>query len=129
MALTAFDHVNIRTINLDEMVAWYENILGLRAGDRPEFHVPGAWLYLNDNCVLHLIEADPAPREYCEDESLRMEHMAFRAKGMKEFIRHLEEHGVAYKLFPFEALKSVLVFMRDPDGNRLHVDFDAAGSD
>ena len=126
MALTAFDHVNIRTVNLTEMVAWYENTLGLRSGDRPEFPVPGAWLYLGDTCVLHLIEADPAPTPYADTESLRMEHMAFRAEGMETFIQHLEAHGVAYKLFPFDALRTVLVFLRDPDGNRLHVDFDAA---
>lgn len=129
MSLIAFDHVNIRTVHLDEMVKWYEKVLGLRSGDRPEFHVPGAWLYLGDTCVLHLIEADPAPTAHSEDESLRMEHMAFRAEGMKEFIRHLEEHGVSYKLFPFEALKTVLVFVRDPDGNRLHIDFDASEQD
>ena len=129
MTLLAFDHVNIRTANLEKMTAWYENVLGLRSGDRPEFHVPGAWLYLGDTCVLHLIEADPVPMEHSEDESLRIEHMAFRAEGMKEFTRHLEEHGVSYKLFPFEALGAVLVFVRDPDGNRLHVDFDAAEND
>lgn len=123
MPLLAFDHVNIRTVNLDIMVAWYEQILGLRCGPRPEFPVPGAWLYLNDTCVVHLIEADPSPQAYREGESLRMEHMAFRAKGMADFISHLEAHNVAHKLFPFKALGIVLVFIRDPDGNRIHVDF------
>lgn len=126
MPLTAFDHVNIRTVNLDKMVAWYEDVLGLRSGARPEFSVPGAWLYLGDTCVLHLIEADPAPMEHAEGESLRMEHIAFRAEGQDRFLAHLEERGVAYKLFPFEALETVLVFIRDPDGNRLHVDFPAS---
>lgn len=126
MPLLAFDHVNIRTIHLDEMVEWYERNLGLRSGPRPEFSVPGAWLYLGDVCVLHLIEADPEPMTYSEDESLRMEHMAFRAEGMAEFIAGLDANGIAYKLFPFEALETVLVFFRDPDGNRIHVDFPAA---
>ncbi|NNF90492.1 MAG: glyoxalase, partial [Boseongicola sp.] len=39
-----------------------------------------------------------------------------------------EDHGIAYKLFPFEALDTVLVFIRDPDGNRIHVDFPASES-
>lgn len=123
MPLTAFDHVNIRTVNLPKMVEWYETVLGLRSGDRPEFHVPGAWLYLGDTCVLHLIEADPAPAIHSEDESLRMEHIAFRAEGLEDFTAHLEEQDVTFKLFPFEALGIVLVFVRDPDGNRLHIDF------
>jgi catechol 2,3-dioxygenase-like lactoylglutathione lyase family enzyme len=123
MSLLAFDHVNIRTVNLDSMVAWYERILGLRSGPRPDFPVPGAWLYLNDTCVVHLIEADPPPQEHREGESLRMEHMAFRAEGMADFISHLEVNSVDHKLFPFDALGIVLVFIRDPDGNRIHVDF------
>ena len=125
MPLIAFDHVNIRTVNLERMVAWYEDVLGLRSGPRPEFPVPGAWLYLAETCVIHLIEADPPPTLYTEGESLRMEHMAFRADDMDAFVSKLEERGIAYKLFPFEALDIVLVFLRDPDGNRIHVDFPA----
>ena len=126
MPLIAFDHVNIRTVNLHNMTAWYERVLGLRNGERPQFSVPGAWLYLGECCVLHLIEADPAPQIHSENESIRMEHFAFRAKGMADFIAHLEECGVDYKLFPFDALELMLVFIRDPDGNRMHIDFPAS---
>jgi catechol 2,3-dioxygenase-like lactoylglutathione lyase family enzyme len=126
MPITAFDHVNIRTVRLGEMVAWYGRILGLRPGPRPEVSVPGAWLYLGETCVLHLIGADPAPMVHSEGESLRIDHIAFRAEDMNAFIALLEQHDVAYKLFPFEALNIVLVFVRDPDGNRIHVDFAAS---
>lgn len=126
MPLLAFDHVNIRTANLGAMTDWYEAVLGLTAGPRPEFDVPGAWLYLGNTCVIHLIEADPAPMVHAEGESLRMEHMAFRAEGMAAFLETLDARGTAYKLFPFEALGMVLVFLRDPDGNRIHVDFPEA---
>lgn len=126
MPLLAFDHVNIRTIHLDRLVAWYEQVLGLRSGPRPEFPVPGAWLYLGEACVLHLVEADPPPMVHSEGESLRMEHIAFRAEGMVPFLGHIDQCGVPYKLFPFEALDIVLVFIRDPDGNRIHVDFPAS---
>ena len=52
-----------------------------------------------------------------------MEHIAFRAEGMAAFLDHLDACGVPCKFFPFEALDIVLVFIRDPDGNRIHVDF------
>lgn len=126
MPLLAFDHVNIRTVNLAQMTAWYEDVLGLTAGPRPDFAVPGAWLYLGETCVIHLIEADPPPMVHTEGESLRMEHMAFRAEGMADVLARLDAHGIAYKLFPFEALGLVLVFLRDPDGNRIHIDFPEA---
>jgi catechol 2,3-dioxygenase-like lactoylglutathione lyase family enzyme len=127
MALLAFDHVNIRTAHLDGMVAWYENVLGLTSGPRPEFPVPGAWSYLGETCVLHLIEADPAPMVHSEGESLRVEHIAFRAEGMAAFLDHLDACSASRKLFPFEALDMVLVFIRDPDGNRIDVDLPASG--
>ena len=126
MPLLSFDHVNIRTVHLDEMVQWYAEILGLRAGPRPDFPVPGAWLYLGETCVLHLIEADPPPMVQEQGESLRMEHIAFRATGMKDFLAKLAANDIEYRLFPFDALEMVLVFVRDPDGNRIHVDFPAS---
>ena len=72
MALVAFDHVNIRTVHLDRMTRWYADLLGVRVGDRPESPVPGVWLHLGDVGVLHLIEADPAPMVFAEEESLGM---------------------------------------------------------
>ncbi|SLN36391.1 VOC family protein [Oceanibacterium hippocampi] len=128
MPLLAFDHVNIRTANLAEMVAWYEEVLGLTRGPRPPIKAPGAWLYLGDAAILHLIEGDPAPSAYSEGESLRMEHMAFRAQGLAAFIARLEEHGIAYRRAPFEAMGTVVVNLRDPDGNHIHVDFPATES-
>lgn len=125
MSILAFDHVNIRTVNLRELVGWYEAVLGLRVGPRPEFPVPGAWLFLHDTCVLHLIEADPPPAVYAEGESVRLEHFAFRAEGIDAFLALLRRLHIAYKLFPFDALGIVSVFIRDPDGNRMHVDFPA----
>ena len=35
MPINSFDHINIRTANLDAMVEWYAEALGLTAGDRP----------------------------------------------------------------------------------------------
>ena len=115
-----------RTVNLAAMVAWYDAALGIKAGHRPDFPVPGAWLYLGEACVLHLIEADPAPMVHAEGESLRMEHIAFRAEGMADFLANLKRIGTEYRLFPFDSAGIVLVFLRDPDGNRLHIDFTMA---
>ena len=41
MQLNKLDHVNVRTENLDAMVTWYTNVLGMRSGDRPNFAFPG----------------------------------------------------------------------------------------
>ena len=91
MPLTAFDHVNIITSNLDTMQTWYGEVLGLHPGPRPPFDVPGAWLYLGDMAVVHLVEVDETPKGY---DGVRMEHVAFRASGYQTFLDNLARHGL-----------------------------------
>ena len=90
MPLTRFDHVNVRTGNLDTMIEWYGEVLGLRPGPRPDFAFPGAWLYLGDDAVVHLVGIDKAPK--AEDPSL--EHVAFAARGMADFLDVLKRRAI-----------------------------------
>ncbi len=57
-----FDHVNVRTPNLQGMIDFYTEVLGLRLGPRPPFTFNGAWLYAGDQAVVHLVEVPEAPR-------------------------------------------------------------------
>ena len=41
MQIGKLDHVNVRTANLDNMVAWYGEMLGMNPGKRPNFPFPG----------------------------------------------------------------------------------------
>lgn len=56
MQVRRLDHVNIQTTQLNKMVAWYEEILGLRR-PAPVFPFPGAWLY-----------ADVIPALACQED-------------------------------------------------------------
>ena len=58
MGIERLDHVNVVTTRLDEMVTWYQTVLGLTLGPRPNFPFPGAWLYAGDHPVVHLVESD-----------------------------------------------------------------------
>lgn len=125
MPLTAFDHVNIRTEALDAMVAWYSEVLGLVTGARPDFGFAGAWLYLGDRALVHLVAVERAGRAG-RDGAVTLEHFAFRAEGLAEFRARLDRHGIAHTLDPVPGWPIVQVNFRDPDGNHIHVDFDAA---
>ena len=59
MPLANIDHTSIRTLRLEESREFYENVLGMTVGDRPNFDFPGYWLYLNDHAVIHLVGIDP----------------------------------------------------------------------
>jgi len=119
MRLRAFDHVNVRTANLDAMLAWYGDVLGMKPGKRPDFDFPGAWLYLGDQAFLHLVGVEPAPRSI----EPQIEHFAFRATGMAAFLDHLTGRGVDYRLADLPGFGITQVNIHDPDGNHIHIDF------
>ena len=121
MPLTAFDHVNVRTGNLQPMIAFYGDILGLHPGPRPPFRVGGAWLYLGDQAYVHLVETSAPPPD---TPDLKLEHFAFRATGLADFRARLDAAGVAHSVDPVPDFPMVQVNFRDPDGNHIHVDFD-----
>ena len=119
MELKKFDHVNVVTSNLQEMVDWYGRILGMKTGPRPDFNIGGAWLYLGDDAIVHLVELKK-PRQALEP---RLEHFAFTANGMAEFLERLKGENIPYTLDPVPGYPIVQVNLADHDGNHIHVDF------
>lgn len=123
MPIAAFDHVNIRTRNLKEMMAWYTDILGLTPGPRPPFPFGGAWMYLGDQAFVHLVDK-PAQKDAVLDNTL--EHFAFRATDMAGFVAKLKARGIDHSIDPVPEFPIVQVNFRDPDGNHIHVDFNSS---
>ena len=56
MGIGILQHINIRTGDLAGTVKFWEEAIGLKDGDRPNFQFPGAWLYSGDEAVMHLID-------------------------------------------------------------------------
>jgi len=114
------DHVNLRTANLDGLASFYRDVLGLTRGERPPLGFPGAWMYAGDQAVIHLVGVEPSPKP---EGALRLEHFAFSAHGLPEFLARLARLGVEFKRSRQAGTGNVVINLRDPDGNRLHVDF------
>ncbi|MEO1494206.1 MAG: VOC family protein [Pseudomonadota bacterium] len=129
MTLTVkrLDHVNVRTADLDRMTAWYETMLGMAKGPRPDFSFSGAWLYIGDDPVIHLVGVDAHPE--ADDPTLRLEHFALSATGLKALISRAEAAGEHCVVRRVPGFPIVQVNLWDPDGNHLHVDFDIAEAD
>jgi catechol 2,3-dioxygenase-like lactoylglutathione lyase family enzyme len=120
------DHVNLRTANLSGLVRFYEDAIGLREGERPPLGFPGAWMYAGEQAVIHLVSVGQAPSP---EGALRLEHFAFSASGLAEFLARLERLSVPYKQSRQAGTGNVVVNLHDPDGNRLHVDFPKSEAD
>jgi catechol 2,3-dioxygenase-like lactoylglutathione lyase family enzyme len=119
--LLGLDHVNLRTDDVGRMQAFYVDVLGLHVGPRPAFSFGGAWLYCGDSPVVHLVKVDRR-REPSDD--IRLEHFAFRARGLSEFLERLKTHGIASSIGYLRDFRVCQVNVRDPDGTHVHVDFD-----
>jgi catechol 2,3-dioxygenase-like lactoylglutathione lyase family enzyme len=122
MALKSLDHVNVRTSRLDEMRSFYREVMGMREGARPPFSFGGAWMYVADRPVVHLVQVTKPPSYQGE---LSLEHFAFAAEGLAEFLRRLGAAKIPYHITepPNAGIKQVNV--NDPEGNHIHVDFSA----
>ncbi len=119
MPLTALDHYTIRTSDLDRSVRFYAEILGLESGARPPFRFPGAWLYCDGRPVVHLVQRG----QKAGGETGAVDHLAFRANGLADFTRHLAERGVVFEESEVPGLGLHQVFLSDPDGVRIEVNF------
>ena len=121
MNLTRLDHVNMRTSHLPEMVRFYEEVLGLHTGWRPGFSFGGAWLYTGEQATVHLVEVAEQP----EVNQPQLEHFCFRAQGLRDFVTLLTGRGIQHRLVTVPDNHNTQVFLRDPDGNHIEIQFDA----
>jgi catechol 2,3-dioxygenase-like lactoylglutathione lyase family enzyme len=127
MPATALDHVTIVTKDLQASRDFYIGLLGLEEADfRPAFSFDGAWLKLGDVAVVHLIAADRGPSD---GTTLPFDHFALSATDIKAMRGTLEAHGIAYveRTPPGTTIRQI--FIHDPDGVRVELNFDAVAEE
>ena len=129
------DHVNLRTADVSRLVQFYVDVLELHVGPRPPFDFPGAWLYAGDRPVIHIVgmpilgmPSQPEPTATPQAQApgplpLRLDHFAFSARGLPDFLARLTALGVAHRTSRQPGTDVPIVNLHDCDGNRLHVDF------
>jgi catechol 2,3-dioxygenase-like lactoylglutathione lyase family enzyme len=124
MKLGKLDHVNIRTTQLTTMIDWYSNVLGMYNGDRPDFPIPGAWMYADGIVSVHLIGFE-GPAAVGSEANLKLEHFAFAATGLAKFEASLQAMEEQYRRSEVPSINLVQFNIWDPDGNHIHIDFPA----
>jgi catechol 2,3-dioxygenase-like lactoylglutathione lyase family enzyme len=121
MPVTEMNHFTVLTDDLERTRAFYVGLLGLREGPRPPLGFPGAWLYAGERPILHVIAGRPLPAE----RRGVLDHMAFSARGLGELVTRLDAAGVAYDLRRQAESNVWQLFVFDPNGARVELDFDA----
>ena len=136
MPLSHIEHFLLQTADMDKTREWYVKVLGMRVGPSPDFKFPVFWLYLGDKDVVHVTEGggkvSDNRKRYVGQESQAtsgsgaIDHLAFRATGLREMMAHLKSLGVDFKQRQVDDQGLYQLFMFDPNGVKIELNYSNA---
>ncbi len=133
MPLSHLEHFLIQTADINATRDWYVKVLGLKVGPSPDFKFPVCWLYIGDKDVVHITEGgknvSENRKQYLgqQSEALQgsgvVDHLAFRATGLKEMIEHLKRSRIEFKQRMVSDQGLYQLFLIDPNGIKIELNF------
>lgn len=137
MPVSRLDHFSIRTARLAETERFYTEVLGLTVGPRPPFDFPGVWLYQDNVAVVHVIGIDPSDasglKDYLGDKGMdsapgtgTIDHVAFVGTDVAALRDRFRAAGVPFRDRLVPALNLEQVFLEDPNGVMIELNFPTA---
>jgi catechol 2,3-dioxygenase-like lactoylglutathione lyase family enzyme len=123
MPVLQIDHVNIAgpPSLIEACRRFYVEILGLTDGARPPFRSRGHWLYADNHPIVHLTErgANGEPRP-----TGALDHVSLKCDALAEMMLRLTKQEVRFKLDEVPDRGTTQLFLEDPAGIRLELNFD-----
>ena len=136
MPITHLEHFLIQVADVEATCDWYEEVVGLKRGYTPDFKFPVQWLYAGDRDVLHVTqggrEVSDIRRRYLGQQSEAVtgtgviDHVAFRATGLKETLERLRSLGVPFKERMVSDQGLYQLFLFDPNQVKVELNFSNA---
>ena len=125
MSVGVLDHFNIRTRKLADTVRFYEEILGLENGERPNFAFPGAWMYSEGKPVVHLVDISPTGEQQKPDSGV-VHHVAFASRDFAGMKQRLQSRGMPFDTRQVPGGDLWQIFVNDPNGVMIELNYEAA---
>jgi glyoxylase I family protein len=124
MGIVGFNHYNLRAPRelMEQLKAFYCDVLGLTQGQRPLFNSFGYWLYAGEQCVLHLSEAQPDEARRT-DVTTTFDHAAFTCTDRPAMEARLKRHNVPFRTSGVPVMGITQLFLKDPAGNGVELSF------
>ncbi len=99
MKPTHIEHIGIAVTNLDESIAYYQNVMGLKCYAIEEVadqKVRTAFFKVGDTKIELLESTDPQGPigKYIEKKGPGIHHLAFAVDNVAESLKHAEKEGV-----------------------------------
>ena len=137
MPLSHIEHYLVAADDMERTRDWYRDVLGMQEGWHPDFGFPVYWMYLDGKDVVHIgrsaRHASDNQKTYlgrlAQDSGAgtgAIDHIAFRAKGLKQTMAHLRKHKVEFNERRANGQALYQLFMLDPNGIKIELNFDAA---
>lgn len=131
MPIEGLNHFSVRTPDMKRSRDFYVDVLGFVEGERPPFPFPGYWLYCGETPVVHVIGEDPGGeglQGYLGERSGgagagSLDHIAFSASDLESVRERLERRDVGYTERSVPLLGLIQLFVTDPDGITLELNF------
>ena len=101
---------------------FYCDVVGLTEGFRPAFERFGFWLYIGDKDVVHLIT--PKEGDDRSPHKSSYDHVAFKAVDYEGVLKKLKTLNISFEEKPIPGMTAHQIFLRDPAGNRVELNFD-----
>lgn len=121
------DHINIRTEHMEQSAAFYERLLGLRPTIPPGMPPGVVAIWLRDDSDYPLIHLNAPPNDEPNRSSTsdtgRLHHVAFDCEGHDIITATLEAMGAAYECNLVDSIGLRQIFVLDPNGLRLELNF------
>jgi catechol 2,3-dioxygenase-like lactoylglutathione lyase family enzyme len=114
MTVCGIDHFNITASRelLEQVRAFYCDVIGLVVGDRPPFDSAGYWLYAGD-----------ADQQLATNVATTLNHIALACTDRAEMERKLAAFGVRFRTARVPATSVAQLFLKDPAGNGIELSF------
>jgi len=122
MPVGLVDHFNIviSPSQVEATLRFYQDVLGLKEGFRPNFGRPGWWLYAGDHPVLHISLKEIVPTVGATGS---FDHIALNATGWPEMKERLQRLGIPFEEQLVRDNTVMQIFFRDPNGLKVELDY------
>ena len=132
MPIERMEHFLVLTDDIDGTRDFYRDVLGFADGPRPDLGFPGYWQYLGATPVIHIADfaaytahsnrlGIPVTRPATGTGPL--DHVAFNGSNYEELAARLQHHGLAYHPHDSPAIGLRQIFIEDPNGLKLELNF------
>lgn len=118
MSSFILNHIAISVKNVDESIAFYQKVFGLKEIENTASNSQTRWLLLAENKQLHII-----PRPKLEVKTNKAVHFALSTSDLESFIQHLNDLNIEYSDWKNTITKDYVrkdgihqFYIQDPDG-------------